>query len=143
MKTIIEPFKIKMVEPIRFTTREERKDILKAAHYNLFTIKAEDILLDLLTDSGTAAMSAAQWAGIMQGDESYAVSRSYFRVENQVKKIACVKHVLQTHQGRAAENILFPPLGVEGNTVPNNTYFDTTWADVEFSGAEALDSHSC
>ena len=139
MKTIIEPFKIKMVEPIRFTTRQEREEILKAAHYNLFLIKAEDILLDLLTDSGTAAMSAGQWAGIMQGDESYAGSRSFFRFENQVKKITGFKHVIPTHQGRAAEHILFSLLGGNGKVIPNNTHFDTTRANVEFSGAEAVD----
>lgn len=139
MKTIIEPFKIKMVEPIRFTTREEREDILRQAHYNLFMVKAEDILLDLLTDSGTAAMSARQWAAIMQGDESYAGSQSYFRFESQVKNITGMKHVIPTHQGRAAESILFSILGGEGKVVPNNTHFDTTRANVEFSGAEAID----
>ena len=139
MKTIIEPFKIKMVEPIRFTTREEREEILRQAYYNLFMVKAEDILLDLLTDSGTAAMSAKQWAAIMQGDESYAGSQSYFRFESQVKNITGMKHVIPTHQGRAAESILFSILGGEGKVVPNNTHFDTTRANVEFSGAEAVD----
>ena len=139
MKTIIEPFKIKMIEPIRFTTREEREKILLAAHYNLFMIQADDILLDLLTDSGTAAMSADQWAGIMRGDESYAGSRSFFRFETQVKKITGLKHVIPTHQGRAAENILFSLLGGKGKVVPNNTHFDTTRANVEFTGAEAVD----
>ncbi|UCE18213.1 MAG: tryptophanase [Gemmatimonadota bacterium] len=139
MKTIIEPFKIKMVEPIRYTTRKEREEILKGAHYNLFMVKAEDILLDLLTDSGTAAMSASQWAGIMLGDESYAGSRSFFRFENQIKKITGLKHVIPTHQGRAAEHILFSLLGGKGKVIPNNTHFDTTRANVEFSGAEAVD----
>jgi tyrosine phenol-lyase len=139
MKTIIEPFKIKMVEPIRFTTREEREDILRQAHYNLFMVKAEDILLDLLTDSGTSAMSAHQWAGIMQGDESYAGSRSFTRFESQVKEITGFRHVIPTHQGRAAEHILFSLLGGEGKVIPNNTHFDTTRANVEFSGAEAVD----
>ena len=139
MKTIIEPFKIKMVEPIRFTTREEREKILRQAYYNLFMVKADDILLDLLTDSGTSAMSASQWAGIMQGDESYAGSRSFSRFENQVRSITRFKHVIPTHQGRAAEHILFSFLGGEGKKIPNNTHFDTTRANIEFSGAEAVD----
>lgn len=139
MKTIIEPFKIKSVEPIRFTTLQERIEILKKAYYNPFLIPAEDVLIDLLTDSGTAAMSAKQWAGVMDGDESYAGSKSFFRFEKMVKDITGFKHVIPTHQGRAAEKILFSILGGKGKTIPNNTHFDTTRANVEYSGAEAVD----
>lgn len=139
MKTIIEPFKIKSVEPIRFTTREERSAILEAASYNMFLIRAEDVLIDLLTDSGTAAMSASQWAGIMEGDESYAGARSYFRFEEKVKELTGLRHVIPTHQGRAAEKILFSLVGGSGKYIPNNTHFDTTRANVEFSGAMAVD----
>ncbi len=139
MKTIIEPFKIKTVEPIRFTTRAEREHILAEAEYNLFNVHADDVLIDLLTDSGTSAMSAKQWAGIMEGDESYAGSRSFYRFEKIVKEITGFKHIIPTHQGRAAEKILFSILGGEGKTVPNNTHFDTTRANVEMSGAEAED----
>lgn len=139
MKTIIEPFKIKSVEPIRFTTPQERIEILKKAYYNPFLIPAEDVLIDLLTDSGTAAMSAKQWAGVMDGDESYAGSKSFFRFEKMVKDITGFKHVIPTHQGRAAEKILFSILGGKGKTIPNNTHFDTTRANVEYSGAEAVD----
>ncbi|GJQ62690.1 MAG: tryptophanase [Melioribacteraceae bacterium] len=139
MKTIIEPFRIKSVEPIRFTTREEREVILKAAGYNPFLIHADDVLIDLLTDSGTSAMSAKQWAGIMEGDESYAGSKSFYRFESMVKKITGDEFVIPTHQGRAAEKILFSILGGEGKYIPNNTHFDTTRANIEFSGAEAFD----
>ncbi len=139
MKTIIEPFKIKSVEPIRFTSRAEREAALKAGFYNLFLIPAEQVLIDLLTDSGTAAMSADQWAGIMQGDESYAGARSFFRFEAKVRELTGMKHVIPTHQGRAAERILFSLLGGKGKCVPNNAHFDTTRANVEFSGAEAVD----
>jgi len=139
MKTIIEPFKIKSVEPIRFTTREEREEILKRAFYNMFLIRAEDVLIDLLTDSGTAAMSAAQWAGIMQGDESYAGARSFYRFESAVRDLTGLKHIIPTHQGRAAEKILFSLVGGKGKYIPNNAHFDTTRANVEFSGAEAVD----
>ncbi|HEY6951738.1 MAG TPA: tryptophanase [Bacteroidota bacterium] len=139
MKTIIEPFKIKSVEPIRFTTLKERETILKNASYNPFLIKAEDVLIDLLTDSGTSAMSAKQWAGIMDGDESYAGSKSFFRFERVVKELTGFKHVIPTHQGRAAEKILFSIVGGKGKFIPNNTHFDTTRANVEFSGAEAVD----
>lgn len=139
MKTIIEPFKIKSVEPIRFTSRREREQILRAAHYNPFLIPAEDVLIDLLTDSGTSAMSARQWSGIMDGDESYAGSRSYFRFERVVRKLTGFKHIIPTHQGRAAEKILFSIVGGKGKYVPNNTHFDTTRANVEYSGAEAVD----
>lgn len=139
MKTIIEPFKIKSVEPIRFTTLGERNEILKAAGYNTFFIRAEDVLIDLLTDSGTSAMSADQWAAMMQGDESYAGARSFFRFEDAVKNLTGFKHIIPTHQGRAAERILFSIVGGPGRFIPNNTHFDTTRANVEFSGAEAVD----
>ncbi|MHB1049737.1 MAG: tryptophanase [Bacteroidota bacterium] len=139
MKTIIEPFKIKSIEPIKFTTVEERKAILSAAWYNPFFIPAEDVLIDLLTDSGTSAMSAKQWAGIMEGDESYAGARSYFRFEKTVKELTGLKYIIPTHQGRAAEKILFSIVGGKGKYIPNNTHFDTTRANVEFSGAVAAD----
>ncbi|MFZ2324665.1 MAG: tryptophanase [Ignavibacteriaceae bacterium] len=138
-KTIIEPFKIKSVEPIRFTTREEREVLLKDAGYNPFMLPAEDVLIDLLTDSGTSAMSAKQWAGIMEGDESYAGSKSFYRFEAVIKSITGMKFIIPTHQGRAAEKILFSIVGKAGKFVPNNTHFDTTRANVEFSGAEAYD----
>ncbi|HEX2867691.1 MAG TPA: tryptophanase [Ignavibacteriales bacterium] len=139
MKTIIEPFKIKSVEPIRFTSKEERTSILEKAGYNPFLIHAEDVIIDLLTDSGTSAMSARQWAGIMDGDESYAGAKSFFRFESAVRKITGMKHIIPTHQGRAAEKILFSVTGGKGKYFPNNTHFDTTRANVEFSGAEAVD----
>ena len=139
MKTIIEPFKIKTVEPIRFTTRTERERILNEAGYNLFNVHADDVLIDLLTDSGTSAMSAKQWAGIMEGDESYAGSKSFYRFEKIVKEITGFKYIIPTHQGRAAERILFSIMGGQGKIVPNNTHFDTTRANIEFSGAEAVD----
>ena len=138
-KTIIEPFKIKAVEPIRMTSREERQAILKHAHYNMFNIHARDILIDLLTDSGTSAMSAEQWAALMRGDNAYAGSTSFYRFEAEVKNLTGHHHIIPTHQGRAAERILFSILGGEGKIVPNNTHFDTTRANVEVSGAEALD----
>ena len=139
MKTIIEPFKIKTVEPIRFTTCEERERVLIEAGYNLFNIHSDDVLIDLLTDSGTAAMSAKQWAGIMEGDEAYAGSRSFYRFERIVKEITGFKHIIPTHQGRAAERILFTIVGGKGKVIPNNTHFDTTRANVQVSGAEAID----
>jgi len=139
MKTIIEPFKIKSVEPIRFTTKQEREIILRDAGYNPFLIHADDVLIDLLTDSGTSAMSAAQWAGIMQGDESYAGSKSFYRFEEAIRKITGMKFIIPTHQGRAAEKILFSIVGGKGKYFPNNTHFDTTRANIEFSGAEADD----
>ena len=138
-KTIIEPFKIKSVEPIRFTTREEREKLLKDAGYNPFMLYADDVLIDLLTDSGTSAMSAKQWAGIMEGDESYAGSKSFYKFESAVNKITSMKHIIPTHQGRAAEKILFSVVGGAGKYFPNNTHFDTTRANIEFTGAEAND----
>ena len=139
MKTIIEPFKIKSVEPIRFSTREEREVVLQRGHYNLFLVPADDVLIDLLTDSGTSAMSAAQWGAMMQGDESYAGARSFYRFEAKVRELTGFRHIIPTHQGRAAERILFSLVGGAGKTIPNNTHFDTTRANVEFSGAEAVD----
>ncbi len=139
MKTIIEPFKIKSVEPIKFTTKEEREKILIDVGYNPFMIKAEDIIIDLLTDSGTSAMSAKQWAGIMDGDESYAGSKSFYRFEKTVRDLTGKKFIIPTHQGRAAEKILFSILGGPGKYFPNNTHFDTTRANVEFTGAVAVD----
>jgi tryptophanase len=139
MKTIIEPFKIKSIEPIHFTTPEERNSILQEAHYNPFLIRADDVMIDLLTDSGTSAMSAKQWAGIMEGDESYAGARSFFRFETVVKNLTGMKFVIPTHQGRAAEKIIFSVIGGKGKFIPNNTHFDTTRANVEFSGATAVD----
>jgi tryptophanase len=139
IKTIIEPFRIKSVEPIRWTTREQRMERLRAAHYNLFLLPAEDVLIDLLTDSGTGAMSTHQWAAIMEGDESYAGSRSFERFRNSIQDVCGYKHVIPTHQGRAAERILFGVACRKGDIVPNNTHFDTTRANVEFTGAEAVD----
>jgi len=139
MKTIIEPFRIKSVEPIKFSNKEERINILKSAGYNTFLIEAEDVIIDLLTDSGTSAMSASQWAGVMEGDESYAGSKSFYRFESAVKNITNHKYIIPTHQGRAAEKILFTIVGGEGKYIPNNTHFDTTRANVEFTGAEAVD----
>ena len=139
MKTIIEPFKIKSIEPIKFTTVEQRERILRDAGYNPFLIHAEDVLIDLLTDSGTAAMSAKQWAGMMEGDESYAGARSFFRFEKVVKELTGFKYIIPTHQGRAAERILFSVTGGPGKCFPNNTHFDTTRANIEYSGAEGFD----
>ncbi len=139
VKTIIEPFRIKSVEPIRWTTRQQREKLLRAAHYNLFLLHADDVLIDLLTDSGTGAMSTHQWAAIMEGDESYAGSRSFDRFRASVQSICGYTHVIPTHQGRAAERILFGVMCRTGDIVPNNTHFDTTRANVEFAGAEAVD----
>jgi tyrosine phenol-lyase len=138
-KTIIEPFRIKSVEPIRWTTRQQRVRMLEAAHYNLFLLHADNVLIDLLTDSGTGAMSTHQWAAIMEGDESYAGSRSFDRFRNSIQDICGYTHVIPTHQGRAAERILFSVMCKKGDIVPNNTHFDTTRANVEATGAEALD----
>jgi len=139
MKTIIEPFRIKSVEPIYFTTKEERREILKKADYNSFRIKASDVLIDLLTDSGTSAMSSNQWAGIMLGDESYAGSNSFFKFEESVRSITNLNYIIPTHQGRASEKILFTVLGGKGKYFISNTLFDTTRANIEFSGAEGID----
>jgi tryptophanase len=139
IKTIIEPFRIKSIEAIRRTTREERQKLMEAAGYNLFLVASEAILIDLLTDSGTAAMSTEQWAAMMRGDESYAGSPSFARFRDSVQSIFGFRHVIPTHQGRAAERILFSVMCKKGHVVPNNTHFDTTRANCEFVGARALD----
>jgi len=139
VKTIIEPFRIKSIEAIRRTTREERQKLMEAAGYNLFLVPSDAILIDLLTDSGTAAMSTEQWAAMMRGDESYAGSPSFARFRDSVKNIFGFRHVIPTHQGRAAERILFSVMCKKGDVVPNNTHFDTTRANCEFVGATALD----
>lgn len=139
METIIEPFRIKAVEPIRMTSRAERTQLIRDAHYNLFALHADDVLIDLLTDSGTSAMSAAQWSGVMQGDESYAGSPSYHRFEAAVQELMPFTHVIPTHQGRAAERILMGIVAGPDSIIPNNTHFDTTRANVEATGAEAVD----
>ena len=138
-KTIIEPFRIKTVEPIRQTTRAEREVLLRQAGYNLFLLRAEDVLIDLLTDSGTGAMSSGQWAGMMLGDESYAGAKSFYKFEAAARRITGFKHIIPTHQGRAAERILFGSLLKPGDIVANNTHFDTTRANVEYRHATALD----
>jgi tryptophanase len=138
-RTIIEPFRIKSVEPIRLSTVEERSDRLRDAGYNLFNLHADDVLIDLLTDSGTGAMSSEQWAGIQRGDESYAGSPSWFRFLKAVRELFPFRHVIPTHQGRAAEKILFSVIAGPGKVVPSNTHFDTTRANIEFTGADAVD----
>ena len=138
-RTIIEPFRIKSVEPIRMTTPAERGEAIAAVGYNVFLLHAQDVLIDLLTDSGTGAMSTEQWAAVMRGDESYAGSPSFYRFEKAVQDLMGFPHVIPTHQGRAAERILFSVLCEPGDVVPNNTHFDTTRANVEFRGAKALD----
>ena len=138
MKTIIEPFKVKSVEPIRMTTRVQREDILRKAHFNPFLIRGGDVIIDLLTDSGTSAMSSEQWAGIMRGDESYAGSESFFRLSTVLRDLTGFEQVLPTHQGRASERILFELIGGSGKVIPSNAHFDTTRANAEHSGAEAV-----
>ena len=137
--TIIEPFRIKSVEPIRMTTAEERQELLQAAKLNVFQLRAEDVLIDLLTDSGTGAMSAKQWAAVMQGDESYAGAQSFYRLEAVIQRITGYPFMIPTHQGRAAERILFSVATKPGHVVPNNTHFDTTRANLEYGGVEAVD----
>jgi tyrosine phenol-lyase len=139
VKTIIEPFKIKMVEPIALTTPQEREDILRVAHFNVFQIPAERVIIDLLTDSGTSAMSSEQWAGMLRGDESYAGARSWYRFEKVLRDLTGMPHILPTHQGRASERLLFELVGGRGKVIPSNNHFDTTRANIEHSGAEAVD----
>ncbi|MGB5628171.1 MAG: tryptophanase [Woeseiaceae bacterium] len=139
MKTIIEPFRIKMVEPIKLTSRAEREDLIRAAHYNTFLLRAEDVIIDLLTDSGTSAMSSDAWGALMRGDESYAGARSWYRFRDTVMDIFGFKQVIPTHQGRAAEHILFGVMVKPGQIVPNNTHFDTTRGNIEFVGGQAID----
>ncbi|MGZ3938282.1 MAG: tryptophanase, partial [Flavisolibacter sp.] len=139
MKTIIEPFKIKSVEPIYFNTKAQRQEIIKKAFYNPFLISSKDVLIDLLTDSGTSAMSSYQWAGIMEGDESYAGSQSFYHFEKTIQNVTGMPIVIPTHQGRAAEKILFSIVGGKGKYIVSNTLFDTTRANIEFSGAEGID----
>jgi len=137
--TLIEPFRIKSVEPIRMTTRAEREGLLAKARLNPFLLHADDVLIDFLTDSGTGAMSAKQWGAIMEGDESYAGARSFFRLEAVIQRLTGYQHLIPTHQGRAAERILFSVAGKAGDLVPSNTHFDTTRANLEASGVEAVD----
>jgi tryptophanase len=139
VKTIIEPFRIKSVEPIRMTTKEERQKLVKEAGYNLFLIQSDDVLIDFLTDSGTSAMSAEQWAGVMRGDEAYACGRSFYHFKEVVQDIFGFEHVIPTHQGRAAERILFSIACKKGQVVPNNTHFDTTRANIEYQGTDTVD----
>ncbi len=139
MRTIIEPFRIKMTEEIKLVSRQEREQALREAHYNVFLLDAELCPIDLLTDSGTGAMSAKQWAALMLGDESYAGSKSWKKFESTVREITGFKHILPTHQGRAAEGILAQTQIREGDVIPNNSHFDTTRANFEFVGATALD----
>lgn len=139
MKTIIEPFRIKAIEPIRMTTRDEREQLIRQAKFNLFALKSDDVLIDLLTDSGTGAMSSAQWSAMMSGDESYAGSPSFFRFESAVRNLMPFKHIIPTHQGRAAEAILCSILAGPGKQIPNNTHFDTTRGNIEASGSVAVD----
>jgi tryptophanase len=139
MKTIIEPFRIKSVEPIRMTTTAERERHLEEAYYNLFMLHSDDVLIDLLTDSGTSSMSSRQWGALLEGDESYAGSPSFYRFRAAVKNLMPFKYVVPTHQGRAAESILFTVIAKAGDAIPNNTHFDTTRANVEAQGAAAVD----
>src|SRR5512141_55000 len=138
-RTIIEPFRIHSIEPLRMTTEEDRRSAIREAGYNLFGLHAADVLIDFLTDSGTGAMSRDQWAAIQHGDESYAGSPSWYAFKDAVQVLFPFRHVIPTHQGRAAEKILFSAIGGPGRTIPNNTHFDTTRANVEYTGAEAVD----
>ncbi len=138
-KTLIEPFRIKSIEPIRMTSRAERVELLEQAKLNVFKLRAEDVLIDWLTDSGTGAMSSRQWGAIMEGDESYAGARSFYRLEAVIRDITGMQHFIPTHQGRAAEKVLFTAVCKKGELVPNNCHFDTTRANLEYLGIEALD----
>ena len=138
-RVIIEPFKIKTVEKIKMTTESERKDLIEKAHYNTFLLSAEDVIIDLLTDSGTSAMSADQWAGILKGDESYAGARSWYKMRDAIKDMTGYEYILPTHQGRAAEHLLYGRIGGKGKVFLSNTHFDTTRANIEYSGATAID----
>ncbi len=138
-RTLIEPFRIKSVEPIRMTTRADRERLLEEARLNVFKLRAEDVLIDWLTDSGTGAMSGRQWGAIMEGDESYAGARSYYRLEKVIQDITGMPHFVPTHQGRAAEKVLFSAIAKDGDVVPNNCHFDTTRGNLEFLGVKALD----
>ncbi|HOM21861.1 MAG TPA: tryptophanase, partial [Ottowia sp.] len=138
-KTLIEPFRIKSIEPIRMTTRAERERLLAEAKLNVFQLRADDVLIDWLTDSGTGAMSSRQWGAIMEGDESYAGARSFYRLQQVVQGITGMAHFVPTHQGRAAEKVLFAAVCKPGQLVPNNCHFDTTRANLEYAGVEAVD----
>ncbi|HNE72363.1 MAG TPA: tryptophanase, partial [Giesbergeria sp.] len=138
-KTLIEPFRIKSVEPIRMTTRAERERLLEEAKLNVFKLRAEDVLIDWLTDSGTGAMSSRQWGAIMEGDESYAGARSFYRLERVIQDITGMQYFVPTHQGRAAEKVLFGATCKAGDLVPNNCHFDTTRGNLEYMGVEAVD----
>ena len=137
--TLAEPFRIKMVEPVRITTEEYRSEVLRKSGYNPFLLHSSDVFIDLLTDSGTGAMSDRQWAGMMIGDESYAGARSWLHLEEVVKELTGMPHILPTHQGRAAERILYGIVGGKGKVFFSNTHFDTTRANIEFTGATAID----
>src|SRR6478672_9409622 len=139
MRFPAEPFRIKVVEPLRRVTREERERLIRAAGLNIFSVPADSIYVDLLTDSGTSAMSDHQWAGLMMGDESYAGSKNFFHFRDAVREIFGYPHVIPTHQGRVAENLLFSTILKSGDVVPNNTHFDTTRANVEVNGGTAVD----
>ncbi len=139
MKTVIEPFKIKVIESIKFTSAQQREEVLRKAHFNLFQIAAEDVIIDLLTDSGTAAMSSEQWASMLNADEAYAGARSWYHLEAVLKQMTGMPHILPTHQGRASERILFNLVGGTGKVIPNNNHFDTTRANIEYTGAQAVD----